>query len=70
MISGKQQYTRDAVNELATYLNLRPFELLMHPDDAMAMRRLRAEMIRLAHEQKSAENEQPDGHDEKIVSLN
>lgn len=41
MVNGKQQYTRDEVNELATYLNIQPFELLMHPDDAMAYRRLR-----------------------------
>jgi transcriptional regulator with XRE-family HTH domain len=48
--SGKQPYDRDDVNAVAAYLNLRPYELLMHPDDAMALRRLRAEMIRLAHE--------------------
>lgn len=48
--SGKQPYNRDDVNEVADYLNLRPYELLMHPDDAMSLRRLRAEMIRLAHE--------------------
>lgn len=47
---GIQPYTRDEVNEIAEYLNLRPYELLMHPDDAMALRRLRAEMIRLAYE--------------------
>lgn len=50
MIRGEQQYTREAVNELSAYLNLRPYELLMHPDDAMSLRRLRAEMVRLAHE--------------------
>lgn len=49
MIRGAQQYTRDAVNELADYLNLRPHELLMHPDDAMALRRFKADAIRLAH---------------------
>ena len=48
--SGKQPYNRDDVNEIAAYLNLRPFELLMHPDDAMRLRRLRDEIIRLAHE--------------------
>ncbi len=50
MLRGEQPYTRDAVNELSAYLNLRPHELLMHPDDAMAIRRLKADMIRLAHE--------------------
>jgi hypothetical protein len=48
MVRGEQQYTRDAVNELADYLNLRPYELLMHPDEAMGLRRARAEMMRLA----------------------
>ena len=42
MLRGKQPYDRDSINELATYLNLRPHELLMHPDDAMALRRLRS----------------------------
>lgn len=41
MVNGKQQYTREEVNELAAYLNIQPFELLMHPEDAMAYRRLR-----------------------------
>lgn len=63
--SGKQPYTRDDVNEVALYLNLKPFELLMHPDDAMALRRLRADMIRLAHE---AEQE-TDAPPEQKVSL-
>lgn len=62
--SGKQPYTRDDVNELAIYLNLKPHELLMHPDDAMALRRLRADMIRLAAEEKPA----PGASEEKKVS--
>lgn len=49
MIRGDQQYTRDAVNELAIYLNLSPHELLMHPDDAMGARRLQKEILRLAN---------------------
>lgn len=61
--NGKQPYMRDDINQLAEYLNLRPFELLMHPDDAFGIRRLRAEMIRLAHEVE--DNEAP-----KKVSLN
>lgn len=51
--SGKQPYTRDDVNEIAAYLNLHPYELLMHPEDAMAMRQLRAsaeEIVTLAHQ--------------------
>jgi len=49
MIRGLQPYTREEVNELATYLNIRPHELLMHPEDAMAARRLHADLVRLAH---------------------
>lgn len=67
--SGKQPYTRDDVNEIADYLNLRPYELLMHPDDAMALRRLRAEMIRLAHEEEDRPRPDDDESDGKRVSL-
>lgn len=59
MIRGLQAYTREEVNELATYLNIRPHELLMHPDDAHTIRRLRADMIRLAHETEPSEYEEP-----------
>jgi transcriptional regulator with XRE-family HTH domain len=47
--NGKQPYDRDLINVVADYLNLRPFELLMHPDDAMSLRRLREDAIRIAH---------------------
>lgn len=60
MARGKQQYTRDAVNAIADYLNLRPYELLMHPDDAMRLRRLREDAIRIAHEAESAEISEPE----------
>lgn len=49
MIRGDQQYTRDALNEMAAYLNLKPHELLMHPQDAMALRRLQASAVEIAH---------------------
>lgn len=45
--SGKQQYMRDDVNELAEYLHLHPYELLMHPDDAMEIRRLREDALKI-----------------------
>lgn len=47
MVRGEQQYTRDAVNELADFLHIRPYELLMHPDDAMALRKLRREALQV-----------------------
>lgn len=38
--SGKQPYDRDDVNEVSAYLHIRPYELLMHPSDAMSLRQL------------------------------
>jgi transcriptional regulator with XRE-family HTH domain len=49
MLRGVQPYDRDSLNELADYLSLRPHELLMHPSDAMALRALRAEALKIAH---------------------
>lgn len=50
MLRGKQPYTRDAINELADYLHLKPYELLMHPQDAMALRRFRDDALRMVAE--------------------
>lgn len=68
--SGKQPYTRDDVNLLADYLNLRPYELLMHPDEAMTLRRLRADMIRLAHESEIPDEPLAADETSRKVSLN
>jgi hypothetical protein len=40
LVTGKQRYNRDILNDIATALNLYPYELLMHPDDAFAQRRM------------------------------
>lgn len=48
MINGKQRYHRDDVNQVADWLNLQPYELLMHPQDAMAIRQLRIDARRVA----------------------
>lgn len=45
-----QQYTQQIVDDVARWLNLRPYELLMHPDDAMAVRRMREDAKRIAAE--------------------
>lgn len=52
MIRGKQPYDRDALNELADYLNLAPYELLMHPDQAMAIRSMRKDALRVVESSK------------------
>jgi transcriptional regulator with XRE-family HTH domain len=41
LVNGKQRYNRDILNDVAKALNIYPFELLMHPADAMAQRRLK-----------------------------
>jgi transcriptional regulator with XRE-family HTH domain len=42
LANGKQRYNRDILNDVARALNIQPYELLMHPADAMAQRRLKA----------------------------
>jgi transcriptional regulator with XRE-family HTH domain len=41
LVNGKQRYNRDILNDIAQALNIHPSELLIHPEDAMAQRRLR-----------------------------
>lgn len=41
LANGKQRYNRDILNDIAHALNIHPFELLMHPSDAMAQRRMK-----------------------------
>jgi len=48
LFNGKQRYTQDFVDEVSTWLNIRPYELLMPPDLAMAIRRMRDTAPRLA----------------------
>lgn len=48
LVTGKQPYKRDTLNEAADALHIAPFELLMHPEDAFALRRLRTDAIRIA----------------------
>lgn len=38
---GKQPYTRSIINEISAWLGIEPFELLMAPDEALALRQLR-----------------------------
>jgi hypothetical protein len=38
---GTQPYRREIVNEVAAWLGIKPFELLMLPREALALRRMR-----------------------------
>lgn len=52
--NGKQSYTRDILNEVSQWLGLEPFELLLPPARALAMRQLQASLTALAAEQEQA----------------
>lgn len=42
LFHSKQQYRREDVNEVAGWLGIEPFELLMSPQQALALRRLKS----------------------------
>lgn len=46
LVTGRQPYKRDDVNEAARALNLAAFELLIHPDEAFAYRRMKSDAVR------------------------
>jgi len=41
LFTGKQRYTQDLVDEVSAWLQLAPYELLMPPEQAMAIRAMR-----------------------------
>lgn len=45
---GVQRYRRDHIRDVSALLNIEPWELLMHPDEAMALRRLRSVIAEVA----------------------
>lgn len=47
LYTGKQDYSPKVVNEAAKALHVAPYELLMRPEDAMAIRRIRQEALRI-----------------------
>lgn len=48
---GRIPYRRDVVNEVANWLGIRPFELLMPPAEALALRQLKETAFAIAAEQ-------------------
>jgi hypothetical protein len=41
LFNGKQRYTQNLVDDVARWLNIAPYEVLMHPKEALAIRSLR-----------------------------
>lgn len=46
--NGAQRYHRDDVNAVAEFLGIQPYELLMHPEEANAIKRLRISARQIA----------------------
>lgn len=47
LYNHKQDYSPKILREAAEALQIEPYELLMHPDQAMALRRLRQDALRV-----------------------
>lgn len=58
---GRQEYRREMVNQVAAWLGIEPFELLMRPSEALALRRLR-ETAALIVAEDAAPFEPPPAH--------
>lgn len=52
VMSGKQDYSPKLVNDAAATFHLAPYELLMRPEDAMALRRLREQALAVVESSK------------------
>lgn len=48
LYNGEQDYSPKIVNEAAAALNVRQWELLMHPEEAMAIRQLMVQAKKIA----------------------
>lgn len=56
---GLQPYRRDNVEQVAALLNIKPYELLMAPEEAMAIRRLRSAIAEVARADAVVETDTP-----------
>lgn len=48
LVNQKQPYDQDDISTISSYLGIEPYELLMHPNEAAALRRLRASAEQIA----------------------
>lgn len=54
LVNGATPYDRDIVNACAAILHIEPYELLMRPADALALRNIRDSVARIAAEARSS----------------
>lgn len=57
LYNNVQDYSPKVVNEAATALNVAPYELLMKPETAMALRRLRQDALRVVEDGREMETD-------------
>lgn len=53
--NGRQPYSRLDINRLSAWLNIEPFEILMHPKEAIAYRQLRESAVAIAADERDRE---------------
>lgn len=54
LVNGKQPYHQDDISAISTFLNIQPYELLMHPADALAIRQMRESAAQIAAGQRGS----------------
>lgn len=54
LVNGATPYDRDIVNTISAILSIEPYELLMRPADALAIRNIRDSVARIAAEARSS----------------
>jgi transcriptional regulator with XRE-family HTH domain len=59
LYNNKQDYSPKVVNEAAKALNVAPYELLMKPETAAALRRLRQDALRVVEDANSLDQTEP-----------
>lgn len=59
LYNRQQDYSPRLVEEASIALNIAPFELLLHPDDAMAMRRMRESAVTIAADRRHSFTHKP-----------
>lgn len=59
LYNGKQDFNSEVLADAARALNVRPFELLMPPEDAMAIRRMRQDALHIAADRRATFSPEP-----------
>ena len=68
LCNRKQDFSSDVLDTLARALNIRAYELLMHPDEASAIKRIRQEALRIASESPSASTKSENVDPKSVVN--